>query len=212
MWYFFYLFMIVTGYPVFYTLFRTKAYYQNPRMRGRCFKAGTIVISNHTNIFDYVVMIMMSVPRYPYTIAAEILFEKNFIFTLLLKCMRVIKVDRKTHNTKATEKAIAAIKKGRMLCIFPEGRIPEKEEKGTILPFHTGFVRMALATGSKVIPMYTNGKLFSWERTRVIVGEPVDVRTLYDERISEEENVRRIAEMFRNKISQLGEDLAKKTK
>ncbi len=212
MWYFFYLFLIVTGMPVFYPLFRTKTYYENPLLRGKSFKPKTIVISNHTNIFDYVVIIMMSVPRYPYTLAAEILYEKNIFFTLLLKCMRTIRVDRRTHETRATQRAIDAINQGKMLCIFPEGRLPEGDEKGTILPFHSGFVRMALETGAKVVPMYTNGKLFSWERTRVMVGEPVDVRSLYDESISEEENVHAIAEIFRNKICQLGENLAKKTK
>ncbi len=211
MWYLFYVFIIITGWPVFYVLLRPKVHYDKNADRRKCFKGKTVVISNHTSVFDYVPMIMITVPRFPYTIGAEILFEKNFFFTLFLKCMRVIKVDRNTHKTKATQKAIDAINSGKLLYVFPEGRIPESGEKGSLLPFHTGFVRMTLATGAKVVPVYTNGKLFCKERNRLMVGEPVDVRKLYDEKLSEDDNVHNIAEFFRDKIKCLGEELAKRT-
>ena len=54
----------------------------------------------------------------------------------------------------ATLAALRTLKDGRVLGIFPEGRIAPDTE---ILPFQTGVALMALKTRSAVVPAYLDG-------------------------------------------------------
>ena len=95
--------------------------------------------------------------------------------------------------------------------IYPESRIPKKDEE-TPLPFKPSAVYLALETGAPIVPVFMNGKYFTKERLRAIVGEPIDVRELYDSAQTESENVERITEVLRGIIIELGEKLEEKTK
>ncbi len=207
---FFYCFIILTGWPVFYSIFRTKVIYENKSKKKRYFTSKTIVISNHTNIFDYVALMMVMVPRFPYTLGAEILYEKNFLFTFLLNCLGVIKVDRKKHDTNALNKSIDLLNRGKLICMYPEGRLPLPEEKGKLLPFHSGFAYMALKTGAKIVPVFTDGNLFTLKRNNILVGEKVDVKDLCRDDLSLQENATNITEFFHKRIEELGRELERR--
>ena len=207
---FFYCFLILTGWPVFYLIFRTKVIYETPRRKKRYFTSNTIVISNHTSIFDYVALMMVIVPRFPYTLGAEILYEKNFLFTFLLNCLGVIKVDRVTHESKALNKAIDVLKRGKLIYMFPEGRLPLPEEHGKLLPFNAGFAYMALKTGAKIVPVFTDGNLFTLKRNNIIVGNKVDVKDLCKDNLSLRENAENIAAFFHGRVEELGKELERR--
>ena len=55
-----------------------------------------------------------------------------------------------------------------------------------------------------------NGKYFTKERARIIIGEPIYVADLYDAELSEKENMSRISEYLRNVIIELGYELERK--
>ena len=207
---FFYCFLILTGWPVFYLIFRTKVIYETPRRKKRYFTSNTIVISNHTSIFDYVALMMVIVPRFPYTLGAEILYEKNFLFTFLLNCLGVIRVDRVTHETKALAKAIRLLRKGKLIYMFPEGRIPLSEEHGRLLPFNAGFAYMAIKTGAEIVPVFTDGNLFTLKRNNIIVGDKVNIKDLCRENLSLHENAEIITDFFHGRIEELGKELERR--
>lgn len=207
---FFYCFIILTGWPVFYLIFRTKVIYENQLEKKRYFTSNTIVISNHTSIFDYVALMMVIVPRFPYTLGAEVLYEKNFLFTLLLNCLGVIKVDRKKHNTKALRRTVDLLRRGKLIYMFPEGRLPLPEEQGKLLPFDSGFAYMALITGAKIVPVFTDGNLFTRKRNNILVGNKVDIKDLCRDDLSMRENAINITDFFHNRIEELGKELEKR--
>ncbi len=202
----FYWFAMITGIPVFGPIFRTKVYYEDRSVQGRFIPRRTIVVSNHLQLFDYVVFLLATVPRFSHALVAEIMYQKNFMLTFLLKALGSIRVDREEHSTRATEEAVRQLRKGRTIYINPEGRLPLKDEKRPI-EFHTGFVHMALESGAKVIPVYTNGENFTKKRARFIIGKPIDIRELYDDSKNLHENAREIADKVSEKIVRLGVEL-----
>ncbi len=143
-------------------------------------------------------------------IVAELMFEKNFIMTAMLKGFGAIRVDRNSHDFAFLGQAMEVLARGGAVEIYPESRIPKQGEE-IPLPFKPSAVYLALQSEAPIIPVYTNGKYFAKSRLRAIVGEPIDVRELYCPEQSESENVERITELLRERIIDLGKQLEEKT-
>lgn len=74
--------------------------------------------------------------------------------TWLYKLIEAIPVDRGGRDMAATRAALRALTNGRVLGVFPEGRIETDHE---LLPFQTGVAMMAMKTGVPVYPAYLDG-------------------------------------------------------
>ena len=101
--------------------------------------------------------------------------------------------------------------------MFPESRLPNEEEKGTLLEFKPSYILPALETGAPIIPVYTNGtygklKRIRKDRTRIIIGKKIYVQDLYDHNKSEKENIAYINDYIKNKIVELKELLENKVR
>ena len=93
-------------------------------------------------------------------------------------------------------------KKGKVLEIYPESRLPLKHEKN-ILPFKPSFVYLALESNAPIIPVYTNGEYNTKKRTKVLIGEKIYLRELYDDSKSEKENIDYLCNYVRDYIERL---------
>jgi 1-acyl-sn-glycerol-3-phosphate acyltransferase len=71
------------------------------------------------------------------------------------RTLGVIPVDRGGRDTSSLRAALRGLKEGRILGIFPEGRI--NEQSHDLLPFHTGAALMAIKAGVPVYPAYQDG-------------------------------------------------------
>ena len=65
-----------------------------------------------------------------------------------------IPVERTGRDLASTRSAMRALEAGRIVGIFPEGRIETEDE---LLPFQTGVALMAIKTGVPVYPAYLDG-------------------------------------------------------
>jgi 1-acyl-sn-glycerol-3-phosphate acyltransferase len=74
--------------------------------------------------------------------------------TWLYKLVEAIPVERTGRDLVATRAALRALGNGRVLGIFPEGKI---ETSRDLLPFQTGVAMMAIKTGVPVFPAYLDG-------------------------------------------------------
>ena len=72
----------------------------------------------------------------------------------VFRTVEAIPVDRSGRDLAATRAALRAIAAGRIVGIFPEGRIETDHE---LLPFQTGVALMAIKTGVPVFPAYLEG-------------------------------------------------------
>lgn len=203
-------FVKITGWLPQLLIFRTKVYYEDKKTQGKRIKGKAIVMSNHHAVTDFAVMIFVFWRRTLRCLIAEVMYAKNFLLTLFLKSLGGIKVDRNTHDFSFLTKAEKVLDKGGVVEIYPESRIVRPDEEKP-LAFKPSVVYLALRSGAPIIPVYTNGKYFTKERTRVIIGKPVDVREWYDEELSEKENLDAICKRLREKVIKLRDELQRQT-
>lgn len=203
-------FVKLTAYPVYWIVFRTKVYYQNKKVQSRRIKGKAIVISNHTSVWDFAMMLFLFPFRLLRCVVAEVIYTR-FAMKWFLPLFGAIKVDRNTQDYAFIAKSTKVLKKGGVIEIYPEGRIPDRQNDVPPLPFKPSVVYIALESGAPIIPVYTNGKYFTKARARMIIGEPIDVRNLYDDALSEKENIEKISQYLREIIIQLGYELERQS-
>ncbi len=199
------LFVKLTGWPVQYLCFRTKVYYADRKKSGRMIKGPAIIVSNHTSVFDYAVYLFVFWSRTLRFQMAEVLFRKKLL-GLFLRMMGGIFVDRSSFYFGFISKSENILKKGGIVGIFPESRLPLPDEERP-LEFKPSAAFLALSSGVPVIPVYTNGSYFKRKRARVIIGTPVNVCDLSDPSLGEKENLRRVSEKLREIIIGLEKSL-----
>ena len=199
------MFTKITAWPVQKVIFRTKIYYEDPAVQKRAIHGPAIIISNHLSVYDYAIMLFVFFWRTLHYQMAEILFEKQPL-GLFLKMMGGIRVDRRTKNFTFLRVSEEILDKGGVVGIFPESRLPKKGEERP-LPFTVSASYLALSSGVKVIPVYTNGRYFQKKRAAVIIGKPILARELVDESLTEKENIDLVAQKMREKVILLGKML-----
>lgn len=203
-------FVKITGYFVQLFMFKNKIYYEDKSIQSRRIKGSAIVISNHVTIMDFAVMMFVFYSRTLRCLIAELMFERNFFLTVLLKFLGSIKVDRNGHDYSFVNKCCKILKKGGVIEIYPEARLP-KEGEETPLPFKTSAAYIALESGAPVIPVYNSGHYFKKGRNNVIIGTPMDVRDYYDSSLSHSENLENISEIMRQRVIELKNELERQT-
>lgn len=153
-------------------------------------KSGRMVLAgNHTHYLDCI-LLMSSTKRSIHFLAKQELW-RGFL-KIIFSHMGLIPVDRKKKNHGAIEKAECYLNQEQLIGIFPEGTI--EKEKGTILPFKMGALKMAKDTESPILPFAIIGhyKLFRKDIT-LLFGAPFFVS---DQLETEKEQ-------FQNKIQTL---------
>jgi 1-acyl-sn-glycerol-3-phosphate acyltransferase len=188
--------------------FRTKIYYDDKKTQGRHVKGSAIIISNHTSVYDYAVFLFVFFTRTLRYQMAEVLFKKALLRNFL-KLMGGIFVDRDSNDFSFLDKSQEILEKGGVVGVFPEGRIPEKNEDKP-LEFKSGVTQLALSANVPIIPVYTDGVYFSKKRARVIIGKPIYVSALYNEKEDYKTNLERITQELRREVINLGNALEEK--
>lgn len=208
--FFFNWFIKITGWIPQLILFRTKLYYEDKQIQDTRIKGKAIIVSNHHSVMDFAVLLFVFWRRTLRCAAAEILYQKNVLLTILLKALGCIKVDRNEHDFAFLSRLKKVLDKGGVVEIYPESRIPQPGETAP-LEFKPSYVYLALESGAPIIPVYSNGKPFAKQRERLVIGKAICVEDLYDTTLSEKENIRNINTYVRSKIIELGKKLEQKT-
>ena len=195
-------FVKITGWLPQKLVFRTKILYEDPAVQKRAIRGPAILISNHTSVYDYAVMLFVFFSRTLRYQMAELLFEKKPLGGLLRR-LGGIRVDRAAHDFGFLRVSEDVLRRGGVVGVFPESRLPREGETPP-LPFKPSVAYLALATGAPVIPVYTNGRYFQWKRAAVIIGKPLLPGELTDASLSEKENIDRAAQRMREKVIALG--------
>ena len=194
-------FVKVTGWLVQKIVFRTKIYYEDKSVQSRKIKGKAIISSNHTSVYDYAVMLFVFPFRTLRYQMAEVLYKKK-VLGLFLKCMGGIYVNRDTHDFSFIYKSEEILNKGGVVGTFPESRIPLPNESRP-LEFKTSTAYLALMTNTNIVPVYTDGVYFKKARARVIIGKPIVISDIVDDKLSEKENIERVNKALRDKIIDL---------
>ncbi len=203
------IFVKITGFIPQLLLLRNKVYYEDKKVQNRKIKGAAIVVSNHNSVIDFAVTMFIFYSRSLRCVVAEILFEKNFFLSTFLKLMGTIRVNRNEHDFEFVEKCSSILKKGGVIEIYPEARIPRDGEERP-LPFTPSTVYIALESGAPIIPVYTEKRRISLDGNASIIGKPINLRELYDDNLTEKQNIQNLTEILRGKIIELGKQLEEK--
>ena len=137
-----------------------------------------ILVCNHTSGLDPL-LIQSVVPRVIVWMMAKEYYDIKAL-TWVFKMIEAIPVDRFARDTASVRAGLRHLKDGRILGVFPEGRIERTRE---LLPFQTGVALLAIRTGVPVYPAFLDGTQrnksmiggFIWpNRATLAFGPPVE--------------------------------------
>lgn len=201
-------FVKITGWPVQLFYYRKKVIPLNGDKKLLKLKGAALIVSNHTSLYDYPLIMYTFLKRTIRTLVAEVMYKKNYFLTKLVERCGAIRVDRDTYDFSFMSKMINVLKKGQVGLVFPESRLPLEEEKGHLLEFKPSYIYLALESEVPIIPVYTNGiygkeKRKKKDRARIVVGNPIYVHDLYRDDLDEKENINNINEYVKKTILDL---------
>jgi len=148
-----------------------------------------IVASNHTSFIDPIILAVV-ITRYlrkkkVYFISAMLLFFDLLANILFSEFGGSIRLRRKVHGG-FLKSSLQKLKKGNVICIFPEG-MPNK--KPHIRKGKTGVARLVLNGKVPVVPVGIEGTLYIWSRLKwlprptkkviIKIGKPIYFHKYY---------------------------------
>lgn len=212
-------FIKVTGWPIQYVYYRKKIYYEDSTEQRRQIKGGALIVSNHTSVYDYPLVMYTFFGRSIRTLVAEVMYKRGKFLSRLITHMGAIRVDRDAYDFSFMSPMIKWLETKHVGLVFPEARIGTADEKVSdgMLEFKPSFVYMALEAGVPIIPVYTNGvygkrKKELNDRARIIIGKKIYLDELYDNSKSEKENMDYLCNYVREYIKHLRQLLEDKVK
>lgn len=133
-----------------------------------------IVVANHLSWFDPILLALILPRRIWFFAKAEIF--RWLIVGWLCDATGQIPVNRGVSDRAALEKALAYLREGKAVVVFPEGTV-ERQEK--MIAARTGVAMLALRSGAAILPVAHSGTrriLRSWlswfPRVIIQIGEP----------------------------------------
>lgn len=132
-----------------------------------------ILAPNHCSFMDPVVLQMATWRQISYMMT-EVYYNPASV-RWIFQLFRAIPVKEGSTNRSALEAAEDALRRGWVVCIFPEGGI---SRDGALQRFHPGVAALSLATGARVVPVSIAGTFEAYPRHRRLprLFRPVSVR------------------------------------
>jgi len=179
---------------------RRKTYYLNKQQQSRKIKGKAIIVSNHTDVFDYAFYMFLFLFRDIYVLVAEVIQVNSFMkhFTSMIGG---IFTNRNLHDYAFFDVLKSKLQKNKVILFFPDGKI---NKEFLDFPYKDAFVRLALLTSAPIIPLYTTGEYFDIKkRSCVLIGEKSYPCEMYNNNLDYETNVSNITLYYKNYIGML---------
>ena len=138
-------------------------------------RGGALLSSNHLSYLDPVIIHTAFWRRRIHCIATKEIYAAKAMNWFFQK-MHCIKVDRENFSMSTFHGVREGLNDERLVLIFPEGQV--NHEEGTVLAFKSGAILMAHQCNKPIIPVYIVKRNKWYERQKVMVGDPIDVRAL----------------------------------
>lgn len=196
---------IICAYPMYWIFFKRKTYYEEGAERRKWKKKGALVISNHYNVFDYLLTMFMVLPRKLFVVTSEMPYENKFL-SFGMRFFGGIKADRIKRDMSFMGKSAQVIKSGKLVQIYPEGR---NTDDGEIQPFKRSYIVIAHRANAPIIPIVTDGNYGFFRRAHAIVGKPIYVSEYIETEgpMPTKEELNRVNEIIRGKVIELRKQL-----
>ncbi len=176
------------------------------RVSGRNYvplKGPLIIVANHLSWVDPIILGLV-LPRRVWFFSKAEIFQWPII-GLLCTLTGQIPVHRGESDRAALERAIAYLREGKALMIFPEGTVARQEQ---LIAAHAGAAMLAIRTGATVLPVAHYGTRSVLRSTRI--GFPrVDIQIgkpytpVLPEEVSRKAGLQRITEDMMTHIAEM---------
>ncbi len=203
-------FVKLSGWVPYKLAMRPKYHYEDRSRQGRRIHGKAIVMPIHYKIWDVAALMHTFPTRNLRCVVAEVMYKDGFM-KLFLPALGCIRVDRDNADFGFVSQANKVLSEGGVVEIFPESRLPRVGEQSP-LPFKPSIVYIALENDAPIIPVVHNGAYLQKERMQIMIGAPICVTELYDDNLSEQENIAAITEYLRKKIVELKHELSNRCK
>ncbi len=200
---FFQMFVKITGWLPQLICFRTRIRCEDKTAQTRFIHGPAIIVSNHTSVYDFAAMLFVFPTRVLRYQMAEVLFQKKGLGRFL-RWMGGIYLNRYNHQYDYMETSLEVLRKGGVVGIFPEGRLPREGETPP-LEFQPGAAFLSLTSGVKIIPVWVNGSYFRRKRACAVIGTPLFPEDYADPLLTEKERITAYTRALREKIIRLKE-------
>lgn len=118
---------------------------------------GAVIVSNHRSSVDPFFVQVMANRDVHWMVAKE--YCDSAAFGWFLRLVEVIPTNRGGIDTASTKIAIRHVQNGKIVGMFPEGRINMTEE--VLLPGRPGAAMIALQAGVPILPCYIHGSPYN---------------------------------------------------
>lgn len=193
-----------TAYPLEMVFFRPKYYYEDEASQNRTLEGPAIIVANHTTLYDFAMIQQTFIGSHIRCLMADILFKSQPL-KWFLTALDGIKISREGKNFAFIEESVDILKKGGIIEIYPESRLP-KEGEPTPLEFKPSAAYIAILSGAPVVPVYTDGNYFGKGNAHVMIGKKIYPEDIIDKDAEIGENIKTLTEYMRNKIIELRDE------
>ncbi len=141
-------------------------------------KAGALLVANHRSSVDPFFVQLAARRRVHWMVARE--YCEHPVFGLILRAAQAIPTNRSGMDTAATKAAIRLTKSGRLVGMFPEGRLNHTREP--LVSVRSGAAMVAERAGVPIVPLYIAGSPYRREvwsplimaaRVAITFGDPI---------------------------------------
>ena len=134
-----------------------------------------VLCAPHSSMLDPIFLMMaLSIRRFPRFMAKQELFSVPVVGAVLRR-IGTIPVDRGSVRVATVRSALAVLKEGGILGIFPEGTRVQEE---FAVSAKNGAIMLASRTGAPLLPVWLPRKKRLFRRVEIIIGEPYSLPQL----------------------------------
>lgn len=145
-----------------------------------------VLVGNHYRIWDILHMACTTKEKVHFITKQEL--YKNKFLAYLCNKVEAIPVSRDGQDAKAIMMALRYLKKGEKISMFPEGT-RNKTKDVELLPLKGGAALFAIKAKVPVYPVMCLRKTRPFRRTKIVVGDAIDLSEFYDRKMTAEDYV-----------------------
>ncbi|MEZ6137969.1 MAG: lysophospholipid acyltransferase family protein [Pirellulaceae bacterium] len=141
-------------------------------------QGGAILVSNHRSSVDPFFVQLAARRRVHWMVAKE--YCDHFVFGPILKAVQAIPTNRSGMDTASTKQAMQITRQGRLVGMFPEGRLNHTSDP--LVPIRSGAALVAAKSQVPILPLFIEGSpyrrtvwspLFIPGHVAITFGQPI---------------------------------------
>ena len=163
-------------------------------------EAPYLLIANHNSNFDALVLAWLC-PYELWFLGKKELIKGRFTRWFLQDRLHMIPISRTDNDINAMRACMNALKRGNVLCVFPEGT---RHHKGIMEEMESGIGLIALRSNVPVYPVYIDRRVLPFRVTHCWVGDPIPYDDIRADGVNSETSARfmaRITETYRRMMA-----------